>query len=99
MVVCLKCQEYFGGMYIEPPAGAYWGDPKHPYSLRCIPEILSNSDIKNEPWSFLIVGLFNVVVCFYLGEKILSFNHAYLIAAIEGILREGCAFICRGNDH
>lgn len=35
MVVCLKCQEYFGGMWIEPPAGvlAVWrllGRPKTP---------------------------------------------------------------------
>lgn len=67
-------------------------EPKTPFLHQMYFEDLVVQQLQSPTWLFLIVWLFNAAVFFFYfwGEKILSFNHTYLIAAIGATLIGPC---------
>ncbi len=67
-------------------------EPKTPFLHQMYFLDLVVQQLQSPTWLFLIVWLFNAAVFFFYfwGEKILSFNHTYLIAAIGATLIGPC---------
>lgn len=67
-------------------------EPRMPFLLQMYCWDLVVQQLQSLPWLFLIAWLFDIAVFFFYfwGEKILSSNHTYLIAAIGATLNGPC---------